>query len=243
MLSAKPAHSASLYLRAPNSPSAARATSLNPVASRSSSDTPMTRQSGMNPAVARCSNPGSSLRRDRSPVAPKSTTTCGNLGPTPAAIFATIHPALPDMHRCRCPWIMQDWRHGCGATNKEAKGAGLRRPELLLGLGGQDLDGNRFGVDDVDIVTLVQGLDETPALRRLDIDHRGGPVGPLEGHRIGSGIHRLDPHRGGDIATDGRAWFGTGRGGGRNDFVGVRHDGGALLLDLHSNARVVADLQ
>src|SRR5580692_11352245 len=35
--------------------------------------------------------PGSSLRRARSPVAPTSTTTCGNCGPTPGGIFATIH--------------------------------------------------------------------------------------------------------------------------------------------------------
>src|SRR4051812_22654343 len=57
----------------------------------SSSDTPMMRQPGMNPALARCSSPGMSLRRDRSPVAPNSTTTCGYLGPTPARTFATEH--------------------------------------------------------------------------------------------------------------------------------------------------------
>src|SRR3954465_15740613 len=47
-----------------------------------SSETPTIRQPGMNPALARWNRPGSSFRRDRSPVAPTRTTTCGYLGPT-----------------------------------------------------------------------------------------------------------------------------------------------------------------
>ena len=54
-----------------------RAISRKPSASRSSSETPMIRQPGMNPALTRWNRPGSSLRRDRSPVAPTSTTTWG----------------------------------------------------------------------------------------------------------------------------------------------------------------------
>src|SRR5580692_3086880 len=38
---------------------------------------PMTRYSGMRPDMERWSNPGNSLRAARSPVAPKSTMTCG----------------------------------------------------------------------------------------------------------------------------------------------------------------------
>src|SRR5580704_14873969 len=34
--------------------------------------------------------PGNNLRRARSPVAPTRTTTCGNWGPTPGCIFATL---------------------------------------------------------------------------------------------------------------------------------------------------------
>ena len=77
-------------LRVPNSSSALRTFCLNPSASRSSSDTPTMRQPGMKPALARWNSPGSSLRRARSPVAPNSTTTCGNRGPTPAGILATV---------------------------------------------------------------------------------------------------------------------------------------------------------
>ena len=47
----------------------------------------MIRQPGMKPAVDRWYSPGNSLRRARSPVAPKSTTTCGNRGPTPGGIY------------------------------------------------------------------------------------------------------------------------------------------------------------
>ena len=44
----------------------------------SSSEVPTMRKSGISPWVERCSSPGSSLRRARSPVAPKSTMTCGS---------------------------------------------------------------------------------------------------------------------------------------------------------------------
>ena len=47
----------------------------------------MMRHPGMNPAAARWKRPGSSLRRDRSPVAPNRTTICGSFGPTPAGIL------------------------------------------------------------------------------------------------------------------------------------------------------------
>ncbi len=47
----------------------------------------MIRHLGMKRAVMRWKSPGSSLRWERSPVAPNSTTTCGAFGPTPAGIF------------------------------------------------------------------------------------------------------------------------------------------------------------
>ncbi len=50
----------------------------------------MIRQPGMNPTLARWNSPGSNLRRAKSPVAPNSTTTCGNCGPTPGGILATV---------------------------------------------------------------------------------------------------------------------------------------------------------
>src|SRR6185369_187995 len=108
----------------------------------------MTRDPGMNPALARWNRPGSSLRRDRSPVAPKSTTTCGNLGPTPAAIFATIHPALFATHPGRRR----------GSCKISATSVAQREDQRVVrGLGllaGNDLDGNRFGVGDVHLITL-----------------------------------------------------------------------------------------
>src|SRR5262249_14963240 len=60
-----------------------------PSGSRSSRETPMIRQPGMKPAAERWKSPGSSLRRDRSPVAPTRMTTCGYFGPTPGGIFFT----------------------------------------------------------------------------------------------------------------------------------------------------------
>ena len=52
--------------------------SRNASSSRSSSEVPTMRHSGTSPASDRCSRPGSSLRRARSPVAPNSTITCGS---------------------------------------------------------------------------------------------------------------------------------------------------------------------
>ncbi len=60
-----------------NSSIPSRASFTNCSVSRSSSDVPTIRQSRSSPASKRCSRPGSSLRRARSPVAPNSTTTCG----------------------------------------------------------------------------------------------------------------------------------------------------------------------
>src|ERR1700731_3237732 len=57
----------------------------------SSSETPMIRVAGMNPMQVRRNSPGNSFRCARSPVAPKSTTTCGKPGPTPGGIFAIVH--------------------------------------------------------------------------------------------------------------------------------------------------------
>ena len=50
----------------------------------------MIRQAGMKPELTRWNNPGNSFRRDRSPVAPTRTTTCGYRGPTLAAFFANM---------------------------------------------------------------------------------------------------------------------------------------------------------
>ena len=95
------AHSRGSRQRRPNSrrspsrldaSSASRAILRNPSASISSSETPMIRQPGMNPALHRWNSPGSSLRRERSPVAPTSTTTCGYRGPTRDEFFATLPP-------------------------------------------------------------------------------------------------------------------------------------------------------
>ena len=71
------------HLRVPNFSSAARVASRAPSASMSSSDTSMMRQPEMKPALARWNRPNSSLRRDRSLVAPDSTNTLRKRGPTP----------------------------------------------------------------------------------------------------------------------------------------------------------------
>jgi hypothetical protein len=52
----------------------------------------MMRQPGMKPELHRWNNPGNSLRRDRSPVAPTKTTTWGYRGPTFEAFFANMSP-------------------------------------------------------------------------------------------------------------------------------------------------------
>jgi hypothetical protein len=58
----------------------------------------MIRLPGMNPALARWNRPGNNFRRDRSPVAPNKTTTCGNLGPTRAEFLANVpFPVSPDV--------------------------------------------------------------------------------------------------------------------------------------------------
>jgi len=53
---------------------------------------PTIRQAGMKPALTRWNIPGHSFRRDRSPVAPTRTTTCGYRGPTFEAFFAMWPP-------------------------------------------------------------------------------------------------------------------------------------------------------
>src|SRR5215475_5927090 len=74
-----------------------------PSASKSSSETPMIRHWGMKPAFERWKRPGSSLRRDRSPVAPNSTTTWGKRGPTPGGILAmdTYLDGIPPLYGSR----------------------------------------------------------------------------------------------------------------------------------------------
>jgi hypothetical protein len=52
----------------------------------------MMRQAGMKPELRRWNNPGNSFRRDKSPVAPTRTTTCGYRGPTFEAFFANMWP-------------------------------------------------------------------------------------------------------------------------------------------------------
>src|SRR3954454_3195610 len=73
-----------------NSSTAWWASSTNDSHSCSSRDVPTTRTSRIRPAWNRCSRPGSSLRRDRSPVAPKRTTVVG---------FADMPPSLPSVPR------------------------------------------------------------------------------------------------------------------------------------------------
>src|SRR5215218_5823643 len=88
----------------------------------SSSETPMIRRPGMNPALARWKSPGSSLRRDRSPVAPKRTTTCGYRGPTRDDFLAKI---------AFLPYVA-----GCAEDPTRATSPGRARSaaeELLLG--------------------------------------------------------------------------------------------------------------
>src|SRR5262247_64877 len=71
---------------------ASRAIVRNPSVSRSSRDTPTIRHPGMNPVRESWNRPGKSFRRDRSPVAPISTTTWEYFGATPAGILPT-YPA------------------------------------------------------------------------------------------------------------------------------------------------------
>src|SRR5580692_1993456 len=79
-----------MTLRWENSSRAPRATLRKPSASRSSRETPTIRQSGMKPELARWNRPGMSFRRERSPVAPTSTTRCGYLGPTRPGTLAAV---------------------------------------------------------------------------------------------------------------------------------------------------------
>ena len=68
----------------------------------------MTWQPGMNPAKAKWNRPGINLRRDRSPVAPNNTTTCGCFGPNPFGAFAMCPP-----HRYSPPLTRLTVATGC----------------------------------------------------------------------------------------------------------------------------------
>src|SRR5581483_8248998 len=93
-LSEKVFQSVSVTLWVENSSSAARAILRKDSVSRSSREMPMMRHAGMNPTAASRNNPGSSLRWDKSPVAPKRTTTCAVRGPTPGGTFVIANVLL-----------------------------------------------------------------------------------------------------------------------------------------------------
>ena len=74
----------------------------------------MMRQPGMNPALGQVEQPGNSLRRDKSPVAPTRMTTCGYLGPTPGRIlFKFSSPQKrpePFRYQVQPGFILRRWR-------------------------------------------------------------------------------------------------------------------------------------
>ena len=75
----------------------------NQSSSRSSREVPIIRNAGIRPAAHRCRRPGNSLRRERSPAAPKSTMTWGESGGS-ASVGASVGPvgvivAWPDPSR------------------------------------------------------------------------------------------------------------------------------------------------